>query len=101
MLLRNRRRQRQNEEEKVDEKCHVKKYVKNVSSDLVTSKIFDIQNTLRIQFVQTKKRAPRSQLDTLDFLADRNSKQLPAQPFNGTLFEAAKCPFFCPKNWWK
>ncbi len=35
-----------------------------------------------------KKRAPGSQLDTLDFLADHNSKQLPAQPFNGTLFEA-------------
>ena len=65
-------------------------------TDLVTSKIFDIQNTLRIQFVQTKKRAPRLQLDTLDFLADRNSKQLPTQPFNGTLFEAAKCPFFGP-----
>jgi len=56
-----------------------------LSTDLVTSKIFDIQNTLRIQLFQTKKRAPRSQLDTLDFLADRNSKQLPAQPFNGTL----------------
>jgi hypothetical protein len=43
-----------------------------VNSDLVTSKIFDIQNTLEIQLFQTKKRALRTRLDTLDFRADRN-----------------------------
>ena len=41
-------------------------------ADLVTSKIFDIQNTLEIQLFQTKKRVLRTQLDTLDFRADRN-----------------------------
>jgi hypothetical protein len=44
----------------------------NSNTDLVTSKIFDIQNTLEIQLFQTKKRALRTQLDTLDFQADRN-----------------------------
>ena len=35
-------------------------------------KILDIQNTLEIQLFQTKKRTLRTQLDTLDFRADRN-----------------------------
>ena len=43
-----------------------------INSDLVTSKKLDIQNTLEIQLFQTKKRALRTQLDTPDFLANRN-----------------------------
>ena len=42
------------------------------STDLVTPRIFDIQNTLGIQLFQARKHALRTQLDTLDFRADRN-----------------------------
>ena len=44
----------------------------SLEADLVTSRIFHIQNTLGIQLFQTKKRALRPQLDTLDFRAACN-----------------------------